>query len=73
LVEENNIHLDVYGHQIPTMQSESIQRIDDLATPFEIDYIVSGCTKNKNPYHLTFLTTPIPGQSKNKNPHPWGY
>ena len=68
LVEENNIRLDVYGYLIPTMQSEATQRIDELVIPVSIDFIASGCTKNKNPYHLTFLTTPRPCQSKIKPP-----
>ena len=33
------ITLDVYGHLIPTMQSEAAQRMDELVTPAEIDFV----------------------------------
>ena len=30
-----SIRLDVYGHQIPSMQAEAAQKIDELITPVE--------------------------------------
>jgi len=40
-----SITLDVYGHLIPSMQSEAAQRIDDFVTPLEIDIVAPGCTR----------------------------
>jgi len=40
-----SITLDIYGHHIPSMQSEAAELMDDLVTPIELHQVAPGCTR----------------------------
>jgi len=46
-----SITLDIYGHLIPSMQSEAAELIDDVITPIEINTTSQNCTQTAPELH----------------------
>ena len=53
--------LDVYGHMIPTMQTEAAQKIDELITPVDVSQLHPICTRNEPESYYPISTPPYLG------------